>query len=65
VSHAFDALDTMITSSNVDAHLHDIDIETLDSALMLTFVVEIVVLHRGSTYGSRDNDAPISGGGPS
>jgi hypothetical protein len=65
VSQDFDALDTMITSGTVDAHIHDIDIETLDSALMPTFVSEIVVLDRGSTSGSRDTDAPGSGGGPS
>jgi hypothetical protein len=65
VSQASDALDTMITSAIVDAHIHDIDIETLDSALLPTFVYEIVVLDRGSTSSNRDTDAPGSGGGPS
>jgi hypothetical protein len=65
VSQDFDALDTMITSTIVDACIHDIDIETLESALMPTFVCEIVVLDRGSTSSSRDTDAPGSGGGPS
>jgi hypothetical protein len=65
VSQASDALDTMITLGIVDAHIHDIDIETLDSALMSTFSSEIIVLDRGSTSGSRDIDALGSGGGPS
>jgi hypothetical protein len=65
VSQDFDALDTMNTSGIVDAHLHDIDIEAFDSALMPTFVYEIVVLDRDSTYGSKDTDAPGSSGGPS
>jgi hypothetical protein len=64
VSQDFDALDTMFTSGTV-AHLHDIDRETFDSALLSTFISEIVVLDRGSTSGSRDIDAPGSGGGPS
>jgi hypothetical protein len=65
VSQDFDALDTMTTLSIDHGHLHDIDIETLDSALFLTFVYEIVVLARGSTFGSRDIDTPSSRGGPS
>jgi hypothetical protein len=64
VSKSFDSLDTMITLGIV-AHLHDIDIEILDSALFLTFIYEIDVLDRGSTSGSSDTDAPGSGGGPS
>jgi hypothetical protein len=59
VSQAFDALDTMITSSTVNAHIHDIDIKTLDSALMPTFAYEIIVLDRGSTSGSRDTDLAL------
>jgi hypothetical protein len=55
----------MITSGIVDAHNHDIDIETLDSALVLTFASEIVVIDKGSTSDSRDIDAPGSVGGPS
>jgi hypothetical protein len=65
VSQVFYALDTMITSGIVDAHLHDIDIETLDSALISTFVSKIVSLDRGSTSCRRDIDAPTSIGGPS
>jgi hypothetical protein len=64
VSQAFDALDIMFTLSTV-AHIYDIDIKTLDNALLLTFIYEIVVLDRGSTSSSRDTDAPNSGGGPS
>jgi hypothetical protein len=60
----FDALDTMITLGTIDAHIHDIDIETLDSALISTFVSYIGVLDRGSTPGRKDTDAPSSGGGP-
>jgi hypothetical protein len=65
VSQDFDALNTMITLGIVHAHIHDIDIETLDSALFSTFVYEIVVLDKGSTSGSRDIDTYGSGGGPS
>jgi hypothetical protein len=65
VLQVYDALDTMITSSTIDAHIHDIDIETLDSALMSTFSSQIVFLDRGSTFGNKDIDAPGSGGGPS
>jgi hypothetical protein len=54
----------MFTSDNV-AHLHYIDIKTLDSALLSSFISEIVFLDRASTYGSRGIDAPSSGGGPS
>jgi hypothetical protein len=55
----------MITSSIIDAHIHDIDIETLENALILTFVSYIVVIDIGSTSGSRYIDAPSSSGGPS
>jgi hypothetical protein len=65
VSQTFDALDTIITSGNVHAHLHDIDIETLDNTLLLTFVYEIIIIDKGSTSSSRDTDAPGFGGGPS
>jgi hypothetical protein len=63
VSQAFVVVETMFASIT-DAHLHDIDSETFDSVILLTFVFEIVVLDRGSTYGSRDIDAPSSFGGP-
>jgi hypothetical protein len=64
VSQDFDALDTMFTSGTV-AHLDDLDRETFDSALLSTFISDIVGLDRGSTSGSRDTDASGSGGGPS
>jgi hypothetical protein len=64
VSQDFDALDTMFTLGTT-THLHDIDRETFDSAILSTFISEIVVLDRVSTYGSRDIDASGSGGGPS
>jgi hypothetical protein len=51
-------------ASSTDAHLHDIDSKPFDSVILSTFVFEIVVLDRGSTYGSRDTYAPGSGGGP-
>jgi hypothetical protein len=63
VSQYFDDLDTMFTLGTT-AHRHDIDINTFDHALLLTFISEIVVLERGSTYGSRDTNALGSGGGP-
>jgi hypothetical protein len=63
VSQDFDSLDTMFTSGNT-THLHDIDIETLDSTLLPKFIYEIVVLDRVSTSGSRDTDAHGSSGGP-
>jgi hypothetical protein len=64
VSQYFYALDTMFTLGNA-AHLHDIDRETFDSELLLTFISKIVVLDRGSTSASRDIDALGYGGGPS
>jgi hypothetical protein len=64
VSQDFDALGTMITLGSVHAHLHDIDIETLDSAVFLTFFSKIVFLDRGSTFGRRDTDAHGSSGEP-
>jgi hypothetical protein len=65
VSQTSYSLDTVITSSIVDARIYDIDIETFDSALMSTFSSNIFVHDRGFTYGSRDIDAPGSGGGHS
>jgi hypothetical protein len=64
VPHDFDALDIMFTSSIV-LHLHDIDRETFDSALLSTFVYEIIVLDRVSNYGRRDTKTLGSRGGDS
>jgi hypothetical protein len=64
VSQVFYALDIMFTLGTT-THLHDIDIDTFDSALLLTFISYIVVLDKGSTSGSRDSDAPGSSGGSS
>jgi hypothetical protein len=52
-------------TSGTAAHLDDYDREKFYSALFLTFISDIVCLDRGSTSGSRDIDAPGSGGGPS
>jgi hypothetical protein len=64
VSQAFDALDTMFTSGIV-AHLDDLDRETCDSALLSTFIFDIVGLDRGLTSSGKDIDASGFGGGPS
>jgi hypothetical protein len=54
----------MFTSS-VATHLDQLDGETLDSAILSTFISNIVGIDRVSIYGSRDNDASGSGDGPS
>jgi hypothetical protein len=63
VSQDFDALDTMLTLGTI-AYVDDLDRESFDSALMSTFIFDIII-DRPSTSSSRDTDASGFGGGPS
>jgi hypothetical protein len=63
VSQDFDALDTMLTSC-IATHVYDLDRETFDSALMSTFLSDIII-GRPTTSSSKDIDTSGYGGGPS
>jgi hypothetical protein len=62
MSHFFDVLDTMLTSGTA-VQVDDLDGETFDSALILTFIYD-VINDRPSTSGIRDIAASGFGGGP-
>jgi hypothetical protein len=51
-------------TSGTTTHVYDLDRETFDSALLSTFIFDIVGLDKSSTSSNRDTDASRFGGGP-